>query len=186
MEDSEALLKRVYKNRERVNRYRLAFPEKVKEQKQREYLRHRKAYLRRSRARRLGPHREAILKYYRAYGMKKRHARIPDRSKEYYIGAKCWINLERRITHQKAKEELFHVLNQYICQRCGISDKRLLQFDHINGGGTKENKSIFRNKRLQFYMHYALNPDLARKTLQVLCANCNILKKFEGTEFPHF
>ena len=180
MEDSNALLKRVYKNRERVNRYRLAFPEKVKEQKRREYLKHRDVYLDRSRKRRKGPHRNAILEYLKKYRMARRRIRIADPNKEYFVGMKCWINRERRITFQRVREELFHVLNQHSCQRCGYQDKRALQFDHINGGGTKEHHTVFKNRRCNFYMYYALNPEVARKTLQVLCANCNQLRKYES------
>ena len=180
MEDSNALLKRVYKNRERVNRYRLAFPEKVKEQHHREYIKHRGAYLERSRNRRLGPYRNSILKYQEEYRDVRRRQRIPDPNKEYFVGAKCWLNFKRRLTFQKAREKLYHVLNQHACQRCGIVDKRVLEFDHINGGGTKEHKHVFKNKRLQFYMYYALNPEIARRTLQVLCANCNRIRIFES------
>lgn len=179
MDDSEALLKRLYKNRERTKQWRLRFPEKAKKLKQDEYLRHRDAYLQRSKKRREGPQRNRILTYLQQYRLKQRREKQIDYNKRYYVGAKCWINFRRRITFQRAREELFHVLNQHCCRMCGYHDKRALQFDHINGGGTHEHKHVFLNKRVQFYMYYVLNPELAKKTLQVLCANCNILRKFE-------
>jgi hypothetical protein len=159
MEDSKTLLKRI-RNR-------------------RDYVKHRDAYLQRAKNRRNGLHRNEILQYQEQYRKEKRRYRIPP-NKEYFMGAKCWINLQRRVTFQRAREELYHMLNQYSCQRCGITDKRVLEFDHINGGGTKEHKHVFKNKRLQFYMYYALNPEVARRTLQVLCANCNRIRIFES------
>lgn len=61
------------------------------------------------------------------------------------------------------------------CAVCGIEDYRVLQIDHINGGGNKENKRI--------------GPDGIRKRViagepgyQLLCANHNWIKKYENNE----
>jgi hypothetical protein len=61
------------------------------------------------------------------------------------------------------------------CARCKNNDMRVLQFDHVNGGGTEENRRIH-------------SRGVARKALQrpneyqVLCANCNWIKRFERNE----
>ena len=96
--------------------------------------------------------------------------------------ARSWWNDQRRLNFKKARETLFHILGQHACIKCGFHDKRALQFDHINGGGTKEHKTMFLNRRLMFYVHYGSYPELARTTLQVLCANCNAIKRIENGE----
>lgn len=67
------------------------------------------------------------------------------------------------------------------CVKCGFSDTRALQFDHINGGGTIERKKKFRNTTTMS-AYYIKHPEEARKNLQVLCANCNWIKRFENNE----
>lgn len=65
------------------------------------------------------------------------------------------------------------------CVRCGFSDIRALQLDHINGGGCKESKSI---GSTTMYLRYSQNLVLAKEKLQVLCANCNWIKRYERDE----
>ena len=64
------------------------------------------------------------------------------------------------------RESLFDILGRS-CVLCGNTDIDVLQFDHINNDGYKD-----RGKE-QYYIN---NPVEARKTLQVLCANCHIKK----------
>ena len=66
------------------------------------------------------------------------------------------------------------------CVKCGFGDKRALQIDHINGGGTKERKQkLFKG---HFHKH-VLKSFLAKESkYQLLCANCNWIKKFENNE----
>jgi hypothetical protein len=59
------------------------------------------------------------------------------------------------------------------CTMCGISDRRVLCLDHINGDGYKERgdpKTLF---------HQVLS---GRKDIQLLCANCNMIKAQENGE----
>lgn len=60
------------------------------------------------------------------------------------------------------------------CVRCNTSDLRVLQIDHINGGGIAERRQ-FGDYRLAL-LHYMKDPDLAKEKLQLLCANCHVLK----------
>ena len=63
------------------------------------------------------------------------------------------------------------------CVKCGFNDKRALQIDHVNGGGTKERKLLsnhqifLRIKKENFPTQY-----------QILCANCNSIKRIENKE----
>jgi hypothetical protein len=104
------------------------------------------------------------------------------RHKMWYLQQKSFINWERRIKYRKARETVFHVLGQHCCVKCGFHDKRALQFDHINGGGSKQHRVDFLNKRVEFYLYYAYHPEEARRTLQVMCSNCNAIKRIEKGE----
>ena len=65
------------------------------------------------------------------------------------------------------------------CVICGYEDVRALQFDHIDGGGNRHRKN---GSLRAYYKYYANRPELARQTFQVLCANCNWIKKSENKE----
>ena len=64
------------------------------------------------------------------------------------------------------------------CVKCGFDDPRALQVDHINGGGKKD----IRNN--SGYMRYRkiMNDPLAKEHYQILCANCNWIKRHENKE----
>jgi Zn ribbon nucleic-acid-binding protein len=63
------------------------------------------------------------------------------------------------------------------CVRCGFSDERALQIDHVNGGGNKERQSY---KGAAFFYHVINLTSL--EEYQVLCANCNFIKRREEQE----
>lgn len=64
------------------------------------------------------------------------------------------------------------------CIMCGFADRRALQFDHINGNGHKDIKLI-----TKFYIKSVLDSILNNEgKFQLLCANCNWIKRFENNE----
>jgi hypothetical protein len=67
------------------------------------------------------------------------------------------------------------------CKRCGFTDIRALQIDHINGGGNKDVK-----KYDNLYKYYkwlnSLSSIELKKEYQILCANCNWIKRWENGE----
>lgn len=73
---------------------------------------------------------------------------------------------------------MFNLLG-YKCIKCGFSDIRALQFDHINSDGSIERKELKANKFLRYYINH---PQEAKEKLQVLCANCNHIKRIEKNE----
>ena len=86
---------------------------------------------------------------------------------------------------RKFRLQLFEVMGGAKCVRCGFIDIRALQFDHINGNGRKNRKQL--KGSLGMYQYYATHPEEARADLQILCANCNWIKKFEREEIrPHW
>lgn len=68
------------------------------------------------------------------------------------------------------------------CSRCGFDDPRALQMDHINGGGGQERKNG-KDTLWQRYVFIKDHPDEARQKYQLLCANCNCIKRVENQEY---
>lgn len=69
-----------------------------------------------------------------------------------------------------------------VCVICGFSDYRALQIDHINGGGSKERRENKNIVSRGMYLETVL-ADNGEK-FQLLCANCNWIKRFENNENP--
>ena len=63
------------------------------------------------------------------------------------------------------------------CVRCGFSDKRALCVDHINGGGHKE-----RQASTSTTAYYRRVLEVGAADYQILCANCNQIKRIEERE----
>ena len=68
------------------------------------------------------------------------------------------------------------------CKRCGFSDPRALQFDHKKGGGNAERRESRKRSVIYFYRWSLLHPREAKKKFQLLCANCNWIKRAEQHE----
>ena len=98
----------------------------------------------------------------RCYWKDHKHTRL--RSKQ---------NLER------LRESLFVIMG-HECVQCGFSDKRALQFDHIDGGGNQEVKKFKSNTTMLRY--YRDRPAEMKDHFQILCANCNRIKAITHNE----
>lgn len=95
-------------------------------------------------------------------------------NKEWYwnqVEANCRIRARQRDLRLRVLEMLGDK-----CVRCGFTDKRALEIDHIHGGGGKE----LRRYSSSVYKQYLLRKG---EGLQLLCANCNRIKKHERHEF---
>ena len=75
------------------------------------------------------------------------------------------------------RTKLFAVLGEKKCVNCGFDDERALgfgqtddvtSFDYIQRAGTASS-----------WEKYISDPDLAKKKLQVICLNCNMVKQKE-------
>lgn len=69
------------------------------------------------------------------------------------------------------------------CKRCGFSDQRALQFDHIYGGGTEERKSNGFDWWSWIKKLDSMSLSELEEKIQILCANCNQIKKVEENEY---
>jgi hypothetical protein len=62
-------------------------------------------------------------------------------------------------------------LGGWKCVMCGNYDRSVLTFDHKNGKGEAERNQM--GGQFPTINYYYMHTDIARKKLQVLCANCN-------------
>ena len=65
------------------------------------------------------------------------------------------------------------------CANCGYKDRRALQIDHIHGDGAAERASGFGRGSVPFWRRVL---DIGSARYQVLCANCNWIKRLENHE----
>lgn len=63
-----------------------------------------------------------------------------------------------------------------VCKKCGFSDARALQIDHIQGGGNAERRDCPRYPFLNKVLASIANGE---NLYQLLCANCNWIKRME-------
>ena len=101
---------------------------------------------------------------------------LKEKMKEYYY-KNLEINREkRRKNNFKRRLEILSFLGNK-CSRCSNEDWRVLQVDHVNGGGSKERRSLGNSaSSLKKKVHE--NPS----NYQLLCANCNWIKRYENKE----
>lgn len=66
-----------------------------------------------------------------------------------------------------------------VCSKCGFSDIRAIQIDHVNGGGSKELSKL---TWAQYMKKVEKSADEGTGEYQLLCANCNWIKRQENNE----
>ena len=80
--------------------------------------------------------------------------------------------------HKKKRIEVLELLGGAICKICGFSDWRALHIDHVNGDGNEERRKYgWSNMKKQRQMILS-----SKSKYQVLCANCNFIKRYENKE----
>lgn len=66
------------------------------------------------------------------------------------------------------------------CIKCGFKDIRALQIDHIHGGGKEERRAIPNTN--EFYQKVIDSYKKKENIYQILCANCNVIKRIVNKE----
>jgi len=119
------------------------------------------------------------LKYLKEY-RKKNKEKIRERTKRWRERNKDRI--DKRITKRRRfiREETIKFLGNK-CKKCGFSDWRTLQVDHVNGGGGKEKRELG-GSRTGLLKRIKETPE----KYQLLCANCNWIKKYENHELNQY
>lgn len=99
------------------------------------------------------------------------------------LASQYWEKNWQRVTQRKQK--LYAELKKIVldkfknqCGRCGYTDIRALQVDHVNGGGSIV-REVQKRNWWKFYKEVALDKE---GKYQLLCANCNWIKRYENKE----
>lgn len=147
------------------------------------YIENREERLKKSRAY-YYKNREKILAYSASYSREKRKDPVflkkeSERGKIYSAKNKEKIRTRNKELNLRYRIKLLEILGGVRCIRCGFSDYRALQVDHINGGGRKDYQTKRELKSPKGYIEH-VKKDIA--LYQVLCANCNWIKKCENNE----
>lgn len=100
--------------------------------------------------------------------VKQWHKDHPEKIKKY-----------RRLQKRKIRLEIIQFLGGK-CAVCGETDWRCLQIDHTYGGGRKERLKF--PSQHQYYKHILNQLKAGSKDYQLLCANHNMIKRFEKEE----
>lgn len=98
--------------------------------------------------------------------------------KKYNTKNREEINKKVRDRSKRYREEIFNILGNKCCI-CGFSDKRALQIDHVNGGGSKERKNGPGSNMHKVILDRVINGSIE---YQILCANCNWIKRVTHNE----
>lgn len=114
----------------------------------------------------------------------KYRARYPERAKAQQIACEArrpgrYADNRRRYT-ARIRDAIFKKYGDK-CVHCGFNDRRALQVDHIDGGGTYERNVVFKNGCNSYWRHVL---DDTTGKYQLLCANCNSIKRHVNREFP--
>ncbi len=72
---------------------------------------------------------------------------------------------------QEIRDCIAKSLGGWKCADCGVSDRDVLSFDHVDGRGEAERNRM--GGQLPTIRYYHTHLGEARRKLQVLCANCN-------------
>lgn len=93
---------------------------------------------------------------------------------------------QREHRYSVRREILAMIAGALRCQSCGYDkDWRCLQIDHIHGGGKHDTRTSSAVTNLWALRNWVgTYPDAAKAMYQVLCANCNWIKRFENGEHP--
>jgi hypothetical protein len=106
-----------------------------------------------------------------------RHYKWREEHYEEYLEDQVQRTNARR---NKLREQILDILGRK-CVRCGYdADVRALQIDHVNGGGSQERKKLVYG--IPYYRRILESVQTNSGEFQVLCANCNVIKRMEEQE----
>ena len=109
--------------------------------------------------------------------------KIYDRNR--YLNNSKYFNKHDSEKYKQMRKEVISVLgdkcNSSSCHiPNGCVDIRCLEIDHINGGGMKNDAGWFK-----LYKKILSDPEQAKKEYQILCSNCNVIKRLKNGECLH-
>ena len=95
------------------------------------------------------------------------------------------VALSQKIYAQRMRSAVLELLGgKYM--RCPFSDPRALQIDHVDGGGQQERRDRKHKGIGKKYYNIVIESVLKGEgKYQLLCANCNWIKRVENNEIPN-
>jgi hypothetical protein len=130
--------------------------------------------------------REKVLAYYREYNASRR-AKKRKYNQAYMDDPKkaekkrAYDRQYNRRRRAKQRQDIFDALGGAKCARCGFDDIRALQIDHVLGNGYEERKLY--PTTTQYYKKILAAIVEGSEDYQVLCANCNQIKRYIQREW---
>lgn len=130
-------------------------------------------------------HKKKMKKYLAIYYIKNKET-LAQKDRKNYEKTKEARSRNAKVTHQKTRDEIIKLLgskcsNSNCLVPDGCKDPRCLQIDHVNGGGNKEAKKFSAGSI--YYKHILEQIKVGSKDYQLLCANCNWIKRNENREY---
>ncbi len=92
----------------------------------------------------------------------------------------CLKSLHKSMAKLKLEVFSHYSEGKPVCNSCGFDDLRALSIDHINGDGAKHRKSM--GLKAGFQTYYWLKRQGYPIGFQVLCMNCQFIKRAENEE----
>jgi len=90
----------------------------------------------------------------------------------------------RKAYHKRRMTALLTLRDSAECFHCFTSDLRLLSIDHIQDNGSEERRKL---KRAEIFRKIIkMGREEASKEYQILCRNCNWLKRLEMGDVKHY
>lgn len=80
---------------------------------------------------------------------------------------------------ENKRKKIMSLLGELKCKNCGFEDYRALQIDHINGGGNIQRKKLKSSALSIVFLEKEIRLK-GKKEYQILCANCNWIKRSEN------
>lgn len=102
---------------------------------------------------------------------------IPSWSSDNFSSRQEYMRVYHNLIRYHERQEILKFLGGK-CVKCGFSDYRALQIDHINGGGHAEHRELGHYKANKRVYEYP-------EDYQLLCANCNSIKRYENNEWAN-
>lgn len=104
-----------------------------------------------------------------------------------YARTRKWLAKHPDYARNKMRQYRLRIIEHFgaRCAQCGFADERALQIDHIDGAGTAMRK-FFKNQQAAYYTAIWRQIQKGSDQYQVLCANCNTIKRSERREYDGF
>ncbi len=148
------------RNRERLKEYREGRKEEINKYAKAYYKLHREEIL--EKANRYNEERKEYLKKYRI----ENRTRLLQRAKQI---------------RDDLRKTILNLLGNKCC-KCGFDDTRAIQIDHVNGNGIEDRDSLYAST---YYRKVIKSIEKDEGKYQLLCSNCNWIKRVENEELPY-